>query len=315
MASADDSSLYVKYRPTTFDAVVGQDRAVAALKNVIEKRRAQTFLFYGPSGTGKTTLARICCKELECSPRDIIEVDAATFSGIDSMRSVQQSMQYQAVGGGKSRAVIVDEAHGLSRQAWDSLLKAIEEPNKNAYWFLCTTNLAKVPTTIKTRAASFKLDAVREDALERIVRRVIKRENMDVPDGVIQVVCKEAQGSPRQALVNLALCESCKSSKEAAALLHSAQQSDPTIELCRFLMKGGSWPRVMAIINKMQDENPEGVRIVVCNYIGKALASAKSDRDATRLLTLLDAFSTSYNQSEGIAPLLLSVGRALYDGE
>lgn len=304
---------HTKYRPQSFKTVYGQHHIVGAISSVVDKGTAQAFMFSGPSGVGKTTMARIVAKMVGCEERDILEVDAATFSGIDRMREIQNLMQYRPIGGGTARAVIIDEAHGLSKNAWDALLKATEEPKDGVFWFFCTTNPAKVPGTIKTRCATFTLKSVSEAELERIVTRVIKKEELEVSDGVVQIICREANGSPRQALVNLAQCAHCKTAKETLALLQKSQDTDATLELCRFVVNGGSWQKAMAIVKKLkeQEENPEGVRILVANYVAVVLMGAKSDKAVVGALAVLDAFSTPYNQAEGFAPLLLSIGQVL----
>lgn len=307
--------LYNKYRPKQFDDVIGNTDSTSQLRKVLDKKRAQVFLFNGPSGCGKTTLARIAADYVGCSPRDIVEIDAATFNGIDKMREVTNMMGYKPIGGGDARAVIIDESHALSRQAWDSLLKATEEPRAGVYWMFCTTNPGKVPDTIKTRCTSIKVTPLNDMQLEKLVKRVAKSEGIKISEGVRQVIVREARGSARQALVNLALCDGAETAKQAAGMLHSAVESDPTIELCRFIVKGGSWSRCMGIINKFEGESAEGVRIVVCNYLASVLKNTKSDDSACDLLTKLEAFSTPYNVSEGFAPLLLSIGQALYNGE
>src|SRR5205823_1471975 len=110
-------------------------------------------------------------------------------------------------------------------------------------------------------------------------------------------------------------CKGVKTKREAADVLRTALEGDATLELCRFLMKGGSWLKAMAIIDKLKDDNPESVRIVVCNYVASVLKNSKGDQEAVRVLSMLEAFSTPYNPSERTAPLLLSIGRALFSGE
>ena len=307
--------LYNKYRPQEFEDVIGNAESIAQLRKVLDKGRAQVFLFSGPSGCGKTTLARIAAKYVGCSPRDIIEIDAATYNGVDKMRSISDMMSYKPIGGGRSRAVILDECHQISGQGWDSLLKAIEEPKPNVYWMLCTTNPGKVKDTVRTRCTGIKVSSLSEALLEKLVRRVAKQEGMVINEAVRQIIVREAQGSARKALVNLAMCEDVKTAKQAADTLHSAVESDPTIELARFLLKGGSWSKCMGIVAKFDKESPEGVRIVVCNYLASVLKGTKGEDAACSLLTKLEAFSQPYNASEGLAPLLLSIGRALFEGE
>lgn len=308
-------ALHVAYRPRTWTHVVGQDVAVKALERIVTQRKAQAFLLTGPSGTGKTTLARIAAKDWGCARQGIMEIDAVTNSGVDHVRSIQEVLRYKAMGGEGRRAIIIDECHGLSRQAWDALLKAVEEPPEHVVWFFCTTNPAKVPATIKTRCTTIGLKLVDEARLTRLAKEVASEEGMKVSSEVLSVVTREANGSPRQMLVNLELCAGARDRREASDLLQRAAESDATLELCRYLMQGnGSWTAVGKIMAKLDGENPEGVRIIVCNYFGAVLKNAKGDKQAIAALRVLENFATPYNQSEGIAPLFMSVGRTIFAG-
>jgi DNA polymerase III gamma/tau subunit len=307
--------LHKKYRPKTFAEVVGQAPVTSSLSKMIERRASQAFLFSGPSGTGKTTLARIAANKLGCTPTNIIEIAAAKFTGVEDMRQLQDGLQYRPFGKSTQKSFILDECHRLSRQAWDSLLKVVEEPPDHITWFLCTTEVNKVPDTIKTRCAAFTLKSVKDEYLGELLDRICEREKLDLPGDVGDLIIKQAQGSPRQMLVNLELCRDCKNKKQASDLLRTALQSDATLELCRFLMNGGSWIKGMGIVSKLDDESPESVRILVTNYVGVALKNAKTEKEACFLLSILEAFAAPYNTSERMAPLLLSIGRVLYNGE
>jgi DNA polymerase-3 subunit gamma/tau len=296
--------------------VKGQDKAVATLTKVLDKGTSQVFLLSGPSGCGKTTLARIAAAHVGCQPHDIIDVDAATNSGAEETRKLQEVMAFRPIGGGEMRAIIIDEAHGLSQKSWDTLLKTIEEPNAHSIWFFCTTKPGNVPTTVKTRCTKIELRSLNDKEIESVVNRVIAKEGLEVSDGALQVIVREARGSAREALSNLAVCEDAETAKEAAALLHSHVEGDAIRELCQFLLKPGSWAKAMAIVDKFDPEDRayEGRRIIVCHYMGSVLKGAKSDDAATRTLQILEAWSTPYNQSEGIAPFMLSIGRTMFAG-
>lgn len=306
--------LHVQYRPRTWTEVVGQKAAVKTMSRMIEERRSQAYLLSGPSGCGKTTLARIAAKHWGCAPSGIVEIDAATNSGVDHVRSIQDVARYKTFGKDGGRAIIIDEAHGLSRQSWDALLKSIEEPADHVVWFICTTNAPKVPATIKTRCTPVTLKNVDDKLLADLLDDVCQAENIDLERDVEDVVISEAQGSPRQLLVNLELCREVTSRKEAQELLQKAQTSDQVLELCRFLMRPGSWTKAMAIINRIPADSHEGTRIVVTNYFGSVLKGAKSDNAAIQALAILENFKEPYNTSEGVAPLLVSVGRTLFAG-
>ena len=174
-----------------------------------------------------------------------------------------------------------------------------------------------MPKTIHTRCVRIELRSLTDHELDRVVTRVINKEELDTPDDVKRVVITEAQGSARQALVNLAAVAHCTNRKEASAALRVILEGDPIRELCQFLLKPGSWVKAMAIVAKFdeEDRNYEGRRIVVCNYMGAVLKGAKSDDAATNALQILEAWSTPYNPSEGVAPFMLSIGRTIFAGE
>lgn len=310
-----DTSLHTAYRPKTWKEVIGQETVVKSLQARIEKKRAHAYLLSGPSGTGKTTLARVAARALGCDDRMVEELAAAVFTGVEAMRAVVQGLMTLPMMG-DVRVLILDECHRLSKNAWDAVLKALEEPPDHVYFFLCTTELGKVPETIKTRCVAFTLKPIPDELIRRVLIKVADKEDMKASDAVIDVAVREAHGSVRQALVNLEEVGDLESQKEAREVLRSIIETEPAIDLARFFLapNRGSWAKAMAIFDRMADENPESVRIVVVNYLGGALKKAKGDGEATKILQVLDAFASSYNPSEGHSPLLLSIGRALFSG-
>lgn len=300
--------LHLKYRPTTFDQMTGQQAAVRAYKSALKDSRA--FLFTGPAGTGKTTLARLGAKTLGIDENNINEVDAATNSGIDAMRELQTIVKYKPMDGGRT-AIIVDECHGLSKQAWDSLLKSVEEPPEHLVWFFCTTNVAKVPATIKTRCAPVPLGPISNQDLADLVDEIAEIEKIDLPDGVASLIVREARGSARQALVFLASCRNVKNREAAAQIMRTALESDPVIELCRALQQGTSWSKAVALVAACEGQSPEGIRRVVLAYFTSVLKGTKSDKAAVNGLAILSAFERPFDDAEGLAPLYLAIGRVL----
>lgn len=301
--------LIEKYRPQSFDEMIGQAEVVKSLQGICERKDVQVFLLTGPSGVGKTTLAGIVAKEMGCE--SIIDVDAADQTGVEDMRKLKETMQYQ---GFSRRAIIIDECHRLSPQAFDSLLKVLERENPFVFWFFCTTNPTKVPKTIRTRCATFELSLVEEKHLWRLYDTVCQQEAISLSDDIGGVLIQAAEGSPRQLLSNIAVARTATSPQEAAKLLKVSLDTDATRELCQYLIKGGSWRTGMSIVEKLKDQNPESVRTVVCLYMAACLRNAKTDKDAVFFLERMEHFSTPYVYSEGSAGLLLSIGRALFSG-
>lgn len=305
-------SLITKYRPQTLDEVVGHAVVIKALKKKLGGS-TRSFLFHGPSGTGKTTMARIVAREFGCASDYIMEVDAATNNGVEHAREIQDHLRYRPMGKNACRAVILDEAHMMTKAAWNALLKSLEDVPKHVVWLICTTEVDKLLPTVKSRCYQVSLSALPVVQLKRILTDVSKSEKIKLPPDIIELIAKESRGSPRQALSYLDACSSAETVKEAAILMESAIASDNTIALCRLLVgRNPSWAEAMKIVGEMKSESPEGVRIVVCNYVAAILKKSKGGRETAALLTILEAFEGTYNQSEKFAPLLLSIGRVIF---
>lgn len=308
------SNLITKYRPQSFDAVIGQDAVVRSLKNSIHKKLACAYLFVGNPGLGKTTLARICAKELNC--KNLIEVDAATHTGVDNMRALTQNLPYKALDN-SCKGILIDELHRATTAALSSLLKIIEEPPSNVYWFLCTTELQKVLPAIRTRCQVFELKPVDEAKIYNLLCDVCDSELFDTPDDVLDLISTEANGSPRQALSYLAAAHDCKTRQEAAEIINTTAESKEIIDLCRFLVngKGITWPALMKYAKPLENQYPETIRITISAYVSKVLSNTTEPKKAARLLTVLECFSQPYPSSDKLGPLLLSLGQLMFSEE
>jgi len=307
-------NLALKYRPAKFDDVVGQVSVVKSLKKLVKERAQHAYLFTGPSGTGKTTLARIVLGELGVDEHNLREVDAATNTGIDAMREVAGPLVYAPVGGGKARGLIIDEAHALSKAAWDSLLKAVEEPPAHVFWCFCTTAPAKVPKTIQTRCAAYELTAIKGDTIFNLLVKVAEAERFPVSDEVLSLVADCALGSPRQALMFLAQVSEMTEAVDALPILRKiSEESEPVVRLCRGLWRRElNWPKAMEILDGLEEEGAEGIRAVVLSWFTKAVRNPKSTSDEVKNgLAVLEAFSASYAPSTNLSPVLLSLGGLL----
>src|SRR6059036_3494964 len=218
------TALYRKYRPQTFAEVVGQEAVVRTLTNAIEAGQVrQAYLFAGPRGTGKTSLARILAKALNCrqgtsatpdgtchacvaiangTSLDVVEMDAASQRGIDDIREIRERVVLQPVEG-RYKVYILDEAHQLTDAAWNALLKLIEEPPPHLLFVFCNTELSKVLPTVRSRCQTFVFARPRLPDLVRLLRRVADGEAIDVPDAALALVARGARGSFRDAVSTL----------------------------------------------------------------------------------------------------------------
>src|SRR5438552_1987419 len=220
----DVTALYRKYRPQSFEEVVGQEAVVRTLSNAIATEAVrQAYLFAGPRGTGKTSMARILAKCLNCvqgptitpdgtchacraiaagTSLDVIEMDAASQRGIDDIREIRDRVVLQPVEGAY-KIYILDEAHQLTDAAWNALLKLIEEPPPHLVFVFCTTDLSKVLPTVRSRCQTFVFQRPGLQDLVKVLRQIADAEGIDAPDQALALVARSGRGAYRDAVSTL----------------------------------------------------------------------------------------------------------------
>jgi DNA polymerase-3 subunit gamma/tau len=250
------AALYRKYRPQDFESVVGQEPIVRTLRNAIAADQVrQAYLFAGPRGTGKTSLARILAKGLNCArgptttpdntchacvsisngtSLDVIEMDAASQRGIDDIREIRDRVVLQPAEGAY-KVYILDEAHQLTDAAWNALLKLIEEPPPHLVFVFCTTDLGKVLPTVRSRCQTFVFSRPRLPDLVKLLARVAQGEGIDAPEQALALVARAARGSFRDAvstLDQLSAATEGKVSVQAVLQLLGAVEEEALFRLC-----------------------------------------------------------------------------------
>ncbi len=254
------TALYRKYRPQTFAEVVGQAAVVRTLSNAIEQDKVrQAYLFAGPRGTGKTSLARILAKSINCahgptvSPDgtchscvaiaagtslDVVEMDAASQRGIDDIREIRDRAALQPVEG-RMKVYILDEAHQLTDAAWNALLKLIEEPPPHLLFVFCTTELQKVLATVRSRCQTFVFERPRLPDLVRKLRLIADAEGIDVPDAALHLLARSGRGAYRDAestLDQLASATGGSITVQDVLQLLGAVEDEVLFRLCDFVV-------------------------------------------------------------------------------
>ena len=250
------TALYRKYRPQDFEEVVGQEQVVRTLRNAIEHDQLrQAYLFAGPRGTGKTSMARILAKALNCahgptaspdgtchacvsiangSSLDVVEMDAASQRGIDDIREIRERVVLQPAEG-RYKVYILDEAHQLTDAAWNALLKLIEEPPPHLLFVFCTTDLGKVLPTVRSRCQIFVFQRPRLAELVTVLRRVCEGEDIDAPDAALALIARGARGAFRDAvstLDQLAAATQNTVTVQSVLQLLGAVEEDSLFRLC-----------------------------------------------------------------------------------
>ena len=196
-------ALYRKYRPETFEDVIGQDHIVKAIEGAFESGKvAHAYLLSGPRGTGKTTIARIIARTLGSSVNDIYEMDAASNRKIEDARDIRESVRTMPFDS-KYKVYILDEVHMLTKEAWNALLKTIEEPPAHVIFILATTELEKVPETIVSRCQTFVFKKPTDAILAEVITRVAKKEGYTLAEGGAELIALLASGAFRDALGTL----------------------------------------------------------------------------------------------------------------
>lgn len=200
MTTKTHIALYRKYRPQSFDDVVGQEHLVELLKSTIkQKKTAHAYLFCGGRGTGKTTVARIFARDIGCNPEDIIEIDAASNRGIDEIRELREAVR-TAPFSSEYKVYIIDEAHMLTKEAANALLKTLEEPPTHVIFILATTDPEKLPQTIVSRCQKIIFKQPDLATLAKRLSYVAEEEGKKMEEETAMLLARHGKGSYRDAL-------------------------------------------------------------------------------------------------------------------
>ena len=314
-------SLYRKYRPDTFEKVIGQDHITTALVNQIRTGNiAHAYLLTGTRGTGKTSVARIFARAINClSPQngspcgeceickkllsatslDIVEIDAASNNSVDDARAIRDSVRYAPIDC-KYKVYIIDEVHQLSTAAFNALLKTLEEPPAHAVFILATTEVQKIPATILSRCLRLDFHLVPQNILEEHVKRIFETEGVQYTPEGISAIASAGEGSVRDTLSVADMCVSYSNIVDYDCVLGVLGANDPTViaSIAYYTLIGD----VKKAVEQVESASALGKSIPlltkdITRYF-RDLNIIKHDSDANKILKLPD---TIYNAAFEIA--------------
>lgn len=253
-------ALYRKYRPEGFSDVIGQDHIVNTIKGALEAGKvSHAYLLCGPRGTGKTTIARIIARELGTSVNDTYEMDGASNRKIEDAREIRENVRTLPFDS-KYKVYILDEVHMLTKEAWNALLKTIEEPPEHAIFILATTEFEKVPDTIVSRCQNFTFKKPTEKILTDVVENIAKKEGYKIEEGGAELIALIGDGSFRDTLSTLDKVISFSKDKKISRNEISIVTGSPEIALVEdylLALKDSDIEKGLMAVQKASEQNIE----------------------------------------------------------
>jgi DNA polymerase III gamma/tau subunit len=272
--------LYHKYRPTSLEEMYGNESTLATIKADFAKEdKPHSILISGPTGTGKTTVARIIANMLDCKETDFRELDIGDLRGIDHIRDIKRQSQYKPVHG-ECIVWLMDECQKMLGDAQAALLKSLEDTPNHVYYILATTDPQKLLPTVRGRCTQYQMTQLKDSDLYKLLRNVARKEEVTIEKEIYDQIILDSQGHPRNALQILDQVISVEPEQRLAVAKKTAEVTNQIVDLCRALLSKQSWKKVALILKGLKDEDPEQIRRAVFNYAGAVLLNGENDQAA-----------------------------------
>jgi len=313
-------SLQVDYRPKSFKTFVGNEDAIESLKAVLDRETPPSaFLFTGPAGTGKTTLARIVKNALKCANADFKEINASDDRGIDGVRKIIEGMRFTPLAGAR-KVILLDEAHMLTKPSQEALLKALEEPPPYVNFCICTTNPESLKIAFRRRCHQYGLQPLKDAHILKLIKRVLTKERVaDYPQKIIEKIVELSDGSAGIALKLLdQVIDFTDPAKAISALQSSGAGESEVIDICRALINSeisdkARWARVKKLLSSLSSDG-ETARRPILGYMSKCLLGSHDVENGMFICDMMAHFSENFYDS-GRAGLEMACFLACHGGE
>jgi DNA polymerase-3 subunit gamma/tau len=260
--------LYQRHRPNSLEELKGNQDIISTLSTMLEDKEKVpcAFLLTGPTGTGKTTIARIIANKLGCVGNDLREIDAADFRGIDTIREIRKNLMYKPLEG-EYRIWVLDEVHRATGDAMSALLKMLEDCPKHVRFILCTTDPQKLLPTLRGRCSIFQTTPLSDTDMFSLLKKISRAEGQKIEKEVLDQIVQDSQGHPRNAINILEQVLCVDPEKQLQVARRSAEQQSQMIELCRALIAKKRWKEIAGILSGLKEGNDaESIRRMVLGY-------------------------------------------------
>ncbi len=288
--------LYKKYRPKVLEDLMGQSGVIKMLGNMINNDNIpHAILLTGSSGCGKTTIARILRRKLKCGKHDFNELNCADDRGIDDIRKIRRRMNQVAISG-KTRIWLFDEAHKLTNDAQNALLKMLEDTPSHVYFMLATTDPQKLIKTIRTRCTEIALNPLLDKDMGTLLLTVSKQEKIKVPKQAISKIVEVSEGSARKALVILNQIIDL-SLEEMLETIRANTAEVQGIAVARALLNPRTtWQAMTKVLKECSKEEPETIRWIVLGYMKSVMLGGGKPTD--RAYIIIESFREHFYDSK-----------------